>query len=323
MVKKSSSAKLSENNLMSVLNIITAKFKLAKIRYIIIGSTALYLQGMDLHPDDIDIVIKETDAGKTNRLLRESMVKPIPVGKIDYGWGNSNTGLFNIKGRNIEIGYPPNKLQKTKIYMPKATDAKIVNVKGVLVPVSPLLELLHTYRNWYKIGKREKDLKKIELIEKFLKDKSTFKAKPFDIEWAKQELIRGKSVSFIDKTQHANMVKWMSNHKPRYILGRPVWIVPHSYVGSRWAVRPFGLMFVSDRFPGWALKNVVYHELVEESAERDKSIKNPHLYATEQELYYIMAHKLLKKSIDWMSRTDKSMLRARLKEWKAEGLQTY
>jgi hypothetical protein len=43
------------------------------------------------------------------------------------------------------------------------------------------------------------------------------------------------------------------------------------------------------------------------------------LYATGQELYYIIGHGLLSKSIKWMERTDKSILRVRLKEWKEEG----
>lgn len=311
--------KLSGKDPKPALRFISKKFRKGGIRYAVIGSMSLRLHGIDLSPDDIDIVIREKDAGKVNRMFKEFLIKPIPIGKTDYGWGNSNFGLFRINDYNVEIGYPPTKTQKTDIYIPRENSAKDVRFNGITVAVCPVLEMFYAYGNWYGISKRGKDLKKIELIRKFFRDNAKIRAASFDMKAAKQKLIKHKSTRYTDQIQHARIVKWAETHKPVRIFGRPVWIVPHSYVNSRWAIRPFGLLFVSDRFPKWALNNVVYHELVEEGAEHKKSIKNPHLYATGQELYYIIGHGLLSKSIKWMERTNKNILRVRLKEWKEEG----
>ena len=135
--------KLSGKDSEPALRFISKKFKKEGIKYAIIGSMSLRLQGIDLSPDDIDIVIREKDAGKVNRMFKELLIKPIPIGKRDYGWGNSNSGLFRINEYNVEIGYPPTKTQKTDIYIPRENSAKDVKFNGITVAVCPVLEMFY------------------------------------------------------------------------------------------------------------------------------------------------------------------------------------
>ena len=84
--------------------------------------------------------------------------------------------------------------QKTDIYIPRADNAKDVRFNGITVAVCPVLEMFYAYGNWYGISKREKDLKKIELIRKFFRDNAKIRAAPFDMKAAKLGEIKGQLI---------------------------------------------------------------------------------------------------------------------------------
>jgi hypothetical protein len=158
-------------NLTPALELISRNFKENDIKYSIIGSTALFLQGIKVKPHDIDLVIEKKDARKVNELLMSYLIRLIPIDKKIDTWGDpvNNRGLFEVCGIKIEIGYSAGGETENGIFMPPVSTAKKVVVDKVELFVSPLFEQVYMYKNWYAIAHREKYMRKIELIDAFLR----------------------------------------------------------------------------------------------------------------------------------------------------------
>ena len=128
--------------------------KRKKIKWILIGSISLALQGIKIKAKDIDILTNKSGAFKINRLLKEYEIKPV---KFLYSkiFGTEYFGKFRIKGVRVEV------MGKTKEKLPSP---KIIKISGMNLPVSSLEEEL----KFYKALKRRKDIDKIKKIIQFL-----------------------------------------------------------------------------------------------------------------------------------------------------------
>lgn len=85
-------------NFKKALKILSERFEKSKLKWALIGSTNMALQGMDVSPHDIDIIVNVDDFGKTRNAFSD--LRPSPAEKSKYG------GLkfkLVIEGVEIEI----------------------------------------------------------------------------------------------------------------------------------------------------------------------------------------------------------------------------
>jgi len=159
-----------EQKIIKVLKIIYQKLKNQKIKWVLVGSTSLALQGVKIKPKDIDILTNKEGALKINELFKEYEVKPVKFGRLKIGGRElfeSYLGKFKIKGVKVEImGNLKEKLGRKWIYLHKRLKSpKIVKIEGMKIPVSPLEEQLKSYS---RLG-RKKDAFRVKQIKKALR----------------------------------------------------------------------------------------------------------------------------------------------------------
>ncbi|MGM5488732.1 MAG: nucleotidyltransferase domain-containing protein [Nanobdellota archaeon] len=129
--------------------------------WVIIGSSSLYLQGVEVKPLDIDILSDHAHDIGAN--LREYEVRPVTYSRA--GIFESSFGEYCINGLKVEI------MQGLKIrvgdeWMSFAEGVlpKMVDYRGFRVPVLPLENELDAYE---RMG-RPKDQPKIQRIRQYL-----------------------------------------------------------------------------------------------------------------------------------------------------------
>jgi predicted nucleotidyltransferase len=144
--------------LLIALRTIHEKLKDKKIKWALIGSTNLALQGIKIRPKDIDILTDKNGALEINRLLKEYELKPVRLSHFKL-FGSQYFGEFKIEDIKIEV---IGRLKKKKLL------TKIVEIDGMNLPVVSLKEELKAYETL----RREKDFNKIKKIKNFLKGKS-------------------------------------------------------------------------------------------------------------------------------------------------------
>jgi len=155
--------------IIRVLRIIYQKLKNQKIKWVLVGSTSLALQDVKIKPKDIDILTDREGAFKINKLLKEYEIKPVKFGCLKIGGKElfeSYLGKFKIKGVKVEVmGNLKEKLGRKWIYLHKRLKSpKIIKIKGMKIPVSPLEEQLKSYS---RLG-RKKDAFRVKQIKKAL-----------------------------------------------------------------------------------------------------------------------------------------------------------
>jgi predicted nucleotidyltransferase len=146
------------NKLLIALKTIQEKIKNEKIKWALIGSTNLALQGIKIKPKDIDILTDKKGAFEINKLLKEYEVKSVRFSNSKL-FGPQYFGEFKIGGIKVEV---MGKLKKKKLV------TKIVEIDGMNLPVVSLKEELKAYETL----RREKDFNKIKKIKNFLKRKT-------------------------------------------------------------------------------------------------------------------------------------------------------
>jgi predicted nucleotidyltransferase len=162
---------MTRQKIVAVLKIINRKLKNQKIKWVLVGSTSLALQGVKIKPKDIDILTDKEGAFRVNKLFKNYEVKPVEFGRLKIGGKElfeSYLGKFKIKGVKVEVmGNLKEKLGRKWIYLDKRLKSpKIVKIEGMKLPVSPLQEQLKSYE---KLN-RKKDLIRVKRIKKVLKD---------------------------------------------------------------------------------------------------------------------------------------------------------
>jgi len=147
--------------LLATLKIIDKKLRRKKVKWVLIGSVSLALQGMKIKAKDIDILTNKKGAFKINELLKEYEVKPVKISRSKI-FGTEYFGKFKIKDVKVEV---MGKLKK------KFPSQKIIKIGKMNLPVSSLKEELKAYKNL----KRRKDINKIEKIMQVLEGKGAIK----------------------------------------------------------------------------------------------------------------------------------------------------
>ncbi|MDI6591457.1 MAG: hypothetical protein QME61_00740 [Patescibacteria group bacterium] len=109
------------------------------------------------------------------------------------------------------------------------------------------------------------------------------------------------------------LVKIAKTTKPIKILKRPVWIIRHSLIKDKLAIRPFGLIFISKKIPKELREVVVKHEIIEEKYEF-LSKRKAHTEAIKEELQYAKKRKKLEKLLNFLKRKYPKIYSERVRE---------
>ncbi|MFH1774728.1 MAG: hypothetical protein ABH874_07215 [Methanobacteriota archaeon] len=151
--------------IIKALKIINQKLKDQKIKWVLVGSTSLALQGVKIKPKDIDILTNREGAYEVNKLLKEYEIKPIKFGKSNVF--QSYLGEFRVNKIKVEVmGNLKEKIGgKWESLSPRLKSPKIIKIEGMNLPVSPLKEQLKSY----KFRGRKKDSIRVQRIKEALK----------------------------------------------------------------------------------------------------------------------------------------------------------
>lgn len=120
--------------------------KLKSINWVIIGSTSLALQGIDIKPGDIDILIKEEDIFVVNERLKEYEIKPIRYRSSKIF--RSYLGEFKINNTKVEIiaNLEQNIKGKWISYDHRLNNTNTIKINNLEIPTSLLNEQIKRYK---------------------------------------------------------------------------------------------------------------------------------------------------------------------------------
>ncbi|NHI89793.1 MAG: hypothetical protein EAX87_09735 [Candidatus Thorarchaeota archaeon] len=129
------------------------------------GSASLALQGVDITPNDIDILTDEYGAFKIGVLLKEFEIKPVSFSQTDLF--ESFYGIYDIEGTKVDVmGDFRVRLEGTWVSLSDRLESpSLVQINAMNIPVSSMHDQLLFYE---KLG-REKDKDCILKIKKVLR----------------------------------------------------------------------------------------------------------------------------------------------------------
>lgn len=135
------------------------------IRWVLVGSASLALQGVDIRPKDIDILTDQAGALRFNELFCDYVVSPVRFQRSTLF--DSYFGTFTVLGIKVEVmGDLVIKYQEgAGSQAHRLTNPHFVKLDELIIPVSPLSEQLASYE---KLG-RPKDQLRIQKIRAALK----------------------------------------------------------------------------------------------------------------------------------------------------------
>lgn len=89
-----------DSKIITALRIICDKLMQSDISWVLVGSTSLALQRVNITPQDIDILTDKDGAYKINKLLKDYEVKPVEYCQSERF--QSHLGEFRIN--NVKVG---------------------------------------------------------------------------------------------------------------------------------------------------------------------------------------------------------------------------
>lgn len=155
-----------EQRIVKALRVLYRRLKDRKIRWVLIGTSSLALQGLDIGVEDIDILTDRADAFRIGELLKEYVVKPVEFGRSEtFG---SYFGVFRIRGVDVEVmGNLKERIGGRWLPAIQRLDSpKFVELEGMRIPVSSLGKQLMAYE---RLG-RKGDLASIRKIREALEE---------------------------------------------------------------------------------------------------------------------------------------------------------
>jgi len=153
---------MKKQKIIAVLRVLNKKFKDKPIKWMLAGTTGLALQGVEISPNDIDILTDKEGAFQINELLKEYEVKPIKFRRSKIF--ESYFGKFKINGVEIDVmGNLRVKLDNGWVLV--KLDSNVVEMKEMEFYVYPLHKALKAY----KILERKKDSIRVQKIKEALR----------------------------------------------------------------------------------------------------------------------------------------------------------
>ncbi len=150
-----------DKNLVKALRVFYDSLESINVHWVIIGSMGLALQGVDIVPNDIDILTDDEGALIIHRELKQFETKPLERKETELF--RSVIGALEIGGVEIEIMADLETNSRGRWTRDSATITS-VSFEGMELPVYPLKASLEAYKGM----NRPKDQKKIKKIEEAL-----------------------------------------------------------------------------------------------------------------------------------------------------------
>ena len=142
--------KSMKRSIIDILISIGKALEVKRLKWCIVGTTSLLLQGVDIKPGDIDILTDKEGAYRFNELFKEYEIRPVEWSQTDkYA---SHFGKFEIYGVKVEI-MGDLKIRKNNTWISltsRLKHPKYVIVKDMKLSVSELKEQLQSYENSVK-----------------------------------------------------------------------------------------------------------------------------------------------------------------------------
>ncbi len=152
------------HHFLDVLEIIFHRFKVNDIKWVLVGSTSLILQGVDIKPGDIDILTNKEGALKSNKIFKEYLIEEVKWSETELF--KSYFGKFKMNNIQVEImgnlEERQGKIWKSLSYRLK--NPQFIKINNKNIPISPLKDQYDYYKN----SPRAKDRLRKDLIKKRL-----------------------------------------------------------------------------------------------------------------------------------------------------------
>jgi len=153
-----------DSKIVKVLKLIESKLRGSGVRWVLAGSVSLALQGVNVSPNDIDILTDKEGAFEINRIFKDYEVKPVRFRRSRFF--QSYFGEFEIEGVKVEVMGDLKELVKGewRSLSWRLSTSRIIEVEGIKLPVSPLEDQLKSYQAL----RRKKNSSKIQRIREAL-----------------------------------------------------------------------------------------------------------------------------------------------------------
>jgi hypothetical protein len=153
-----------DSRIITALRIIYDKLTQRDIRWVLVGSTSLALQGVNVTPRDIDFLTDKDGAYKINELLKDHKVRPVEYRQSERL--RSYLGEFRISNVKVEVmgNYEEKVKREWQSLESRLASPTIIQFVGMRLPVSPLRAQLLSYQS----SGLEKDRAKVKEIRKVL-----------------------------------------------------------------------------------------------------------------------------------------------------------
>lgn len=151
------------------LRVISRFLKDREIEWVLVGSTSLALQGVNVDPKDVDILTDKKGAYEIAEVLREYEIQPVFFSRSELF--ASHFGKFNIRGIHIEIMEDLEILTDgswINVTADRLQSRHICKIGDIEIPVSSLEKQLE----FYKKSSRKKDVRTAEAIRTTLQKKA-------------------------------------------------------------------------------------------------------------------------------------------------------
>lgn len=152
------------SGILDALQILIRLLRGKDIRWVVMGSLSLALQGVDINPNDVDILTDENGAFKIGALLMKYEVKPVSFGRTDLF--ESFYGVYDIEGIKVDV-MGDLRVRLGGIWVSLSERLKTPIIKQVDTMNIPLSSL-HDQQQFYEKLGRDKDKECILKIREVL-----------------------------------------------------------------------------------------------------------------------------------------------------------
>lgn len=141
---------------IETLKLISERYHIHNIKWILVGSLSLAFNGVDVKPADIDILTDKKSALKSNKIFEEYMIKKVEWSETKIY--KSYFGKFIINNSRVEImgDLWVNSQGKWKSLAPRLEAPHIMNIKDFRIPITKLGDHLKAYKSSELKKKQEK-----------------------------------------------------------------------------------------------------------------------------------------------------------------------
>lgn len=153
-----------DRRIIRAIGFLNRRLRDSRIRWVIIGSTSLAIQGVKVSPNDIDVLTDRDGAFKIAKLLEKYQVRRLAFRRS--GRFESYFAEYRIEGIKVQVAGDMRIRYRGSwtSLLGRLKSTRKVSVGGLMTPVSPLRAQLLSYE---KLGRRD-DLIKIRKIREVL-----------------------------------------------------------------------------------------------------------------------------------------------------------